>query len=169
MVIAHPDDKIPRSYDTRSAEFHVKFPASENRPFVSEVMKRTGIDRANQIVVGAFDHTRAIFYGNDGGAAISPSFCTTLLGQLASQNTNETKHVVLILPKQSTLLGTKSFAQLLDRNQQLMKTVSKKNIRVDIIHPEDIIMNMLADHMTPLLAAHRQNIGGGVACHLISA
>jgi hypothetical protein len=115
------------------------------------------MDRARQIVVGAFNHTRAIFYGHESGAAISPSFCTTLLGHLASQQKGETEHVVLILPKQSTLLGTKPFTHLLDKDQQLMKTVHKKGIRVDVIHPEDIIMNMLEDQISGLVEARRNN------------
>jgi len=156
-VIAHPDDKVPRAYELRDTEFHVRIPASEERPFVSEVMRRTGMDRARQIVVGAFNHTKAIFYGNEGGAAISPSFCTTLLGHLASQQKNETEHVILILPKHSTLLGTKPFSHLLHKDQQLMATVNKQRIQVDVVHPEDIIMEMLEKQVSPLLAARKED------------
>ena len=152
VVVVHPNEQIPVTFKEKLIDYHVRINPSEHRPLGDVVLKDSGLNRATKIVLAGFNHDKAVFYGNAGTSTITPSSCSTFLNLLAKEKNPKATDVVLLLPKNAMLLGTRNFHDLLDSSQPVMKVLESKGIKVTVVHPEDVLMEMLDEHIAPLLA-----------------
>lgn len=146
-VLAHSDSGIPEVFSNRQVDYHIRLSPEGRRVLGSTSLKHVGLDRAERIVLSAFNPDKAVFYGNEGASILSPSTCSTFLNVLSTQAGSCTKQVVLLIPRDATVLGTTSFRELLTPHQPMMQRLADRGIQVDVIHPEDVVLEMVTEEL----------------------
>jgi hypothetical protein len=146
-VLAHVDSGIPEVFTRGKVDYHIRMPANGHRLLSDATVQAVGLDRAKQIVLCAFDPDKSVFYGNDSASILSPSTCSTFLNVLSTQEGVCTKQVVLLIPRDATVLQTTPFRQLLTPQQPMMERLAQRGIRVDVIHPEDVVLEMVGEEL----------------------
>ncbi|MEK7140992.1 MAG: hypothetical protein AAB800_00425 [Patescibacteria group bacterium] len=146
-VLIHADNVVPSSFK-KEIEYHFNI-AGNPQEIVSEAfMKKSGIDRSKHIVFVAFDPDKALFYGREASAALSPSMFTTMLALLSHRTLPDQpkRPVTIIAPKNATLL-THTTSQ-----HELFRGFSEKGLEVAVRTPEDILLEHIADDIHLLRA-----------------
>jgi hypothetical protein len=154
IVLVHQDEVIPSVYSDGRVDYHARYSSRLGPRLVSkETLDSFGVSRAERVVLVGFNPNKAVFYGNSESGSITPSMCSTYLSILASQPSPETKNVVIIVPRGAKLLaGTTSFAELLAPEENLMKQLAAQGVKVHVIHPEDVLLELLKKELTKLKA-----------------
>jgi hypothetical protein len=151
IVMAHPDEGVPMAYTDMKADFHYRIPLSGDRLLNPNTLRNIGIHRARNVVLAGFNTYRAIFYGDQSGGPISPSTCSTYLNTLSVTQSPGTEHVVVVIPKDASILQATNFRDLLGNEQPMIKRLKEKGVRVDIIHPEDALLNLLSARVAEIV------------------
>ncbi|MDP1722837.1 MAG: hypothetical protein Q8L37_06555 [Candidatus Gottesmanbacteria bacterium] len=161
-VLVHADNVLPSSYG-KQIEYHFNIANNPQEIVTEAFMKKSGIDRSNNIVFVAFDPDKALFYGREASAALTPSMFTTMLALLSHRMLPDQpkRPVTIIAPKNATFL-THTTSQ-----HELFRGFSEKGLEVTVRTPEDILLEHIADDIRLLRAGKptekqiRVNLVGG--------
>lgn len=167
-VLVHADNVLPSAYG-KQIEYHFNIANTPQEIATEAFMKKSGIDRSQHIVFVAFDPDKALFYGREASAALTPSMFTTMLAILSHRMLPDQpkRPVTIIAPKNATFL-THTTSQ-----HELFRGFSEKGLEVTVRTPEDILLEHIADDIRLVRAGKpvdqpiRVNLVGGADTYML--
>lgn len=144
-VLIHADNIVPSSFK-KEIEYHFNIAGNPQEIVTDSFMKKSGIDRSQNIVFVAFDPDKALFYGREASAALTPSMFTTMLALLSHKTLPDQpkRSVTIIAPKDATFL-THTTSQ-----HELFRGFKEKGLNVIVRTPEDILLEQISEDINLL-------------------
>lgn len=155
LVIIHSDDNVPNEFGPgRSAKYH--FTVRSDTLTSLRFMRESGLQRAEKLVLAAFDPDRGLFYGNSACGAITTSAFSTLISLLQDGESASSKvpqKIVVLLPRNVNFFsGAASITDIFKSLSPDAPFSAQSGAKVEVLHPEDIVIDNLSSEFAALAA-----------------
>lgn len=152
-TLVHPEATVSERYLDGTISHHIQVANP-----TAELLRIANLGRADRIILAGFEHTKSVFYGDRESGFLSHETCAELIMQIAAkiERTKQLK-ISLVVPKNSALLGQQAFADTFSEASPVGKGLKQRNIVVEVIHPEDVIIEELTRRFDQLIAKKRRD------------